>query len=99
MLTARLVLLVPVGHELANERSVSFTDTLGFDYVALNQGSSLLRRITDAAVSAQRCSFHTNRMSKNTKSTFNTASELRPASTPLAPQVCNRYPPARGVKA
>jgi DNA-binding transcriptional LysR family regulator len=48
----RLVLLVPVGHELANERSVSFADTLGFDYVALNQGSSLLRRITDAAVSA-----------------------------------------------
>nr|WP_256580772.1 LysR substrate-binding domain-containing protein [Pseudomonas sp. QTF5] len=35
----RLVLLVPVGHELANERSVSFADTLGFDYVALNQGS------------------------------------------------------------
>jgi DNA-binding transcriptional LysR family regulator len=48
----RLVLLVPVGHELANERRVSFADTLGFDYVALNQGSSLLRRITDAAVSA-----------------------------------------------
>jgi DNA-binding transcriptional LysR family regulator len=43
---------VPVSHELANERSVSFADTLGFDYVALNQGSSLLRRITDAAVSA-----------------------------------------------
>ncbi len=48
----RLVLLVPVGHELAHERSVSFSDTLGFDYVALNQGSSLLSRITDAAVSA-----------------------------------------------
>lgn len=50
--TDQLVLLVPVGHELANENSVSFTDTLGFDYVALNQGSSLLRRITDAAVNA-----------------------------------------------
>ncbi|WP_248767004.1 LysR family transcriptional regulator [Pseudomonas sp. MWU12-2345] len=48
----RLVLLVPVGHELANAGRVSFTDTLGFDYVALNQGSSLLRRINDAAVSA-----------------------------------------------
>ncbi|WP_248795516.1 LysR family transcriptional regulator [Pseudomonas sp. MWU13-2105] len=48
----RLVLLVPVGHELADERCVSFSDTLGYDYVALNQGSSLLRRITDAAVSA-----------------------------------------------
>lgn len=47
----RLVLLVPVDHELASERSVSFADTLGFDYVALNQGSSLLRRITDAAAS------------------------------------------------
>ncbi|MFV3014478.1 LysR family transcriptional regulator [Pseudomonas sp. KHB2.9] len=48
----QLVLLVPVGHELASERCVSFIDTLGFDYVALNQGSSLLRRITDAAVNA-----------------------------------------------
>lgn len=48
----RLVLLVPVGHELATAHSVSFTETLGFDYVALNQGSSLLRRITDAAVGA-----------------------------------------------
>ncbi|MDY7532513.1 LysR family transcriptional regulator [Pseudomonas sp. Bout1] len=48
----RLVLLVPVGHALATARRVSFSDTLGFDYVALNQGSSLLRRITDAAASA-----------------------------------------------
>jgi len=48
----QLVLLVPVGHELAAAHSVWFTDTLGFDYVALNQGSSLLQRITDAAVGA-----------------------------------------------
>ncbi|NVZ71865.1 LysR family transcriptional regulator [Pseudomonas costantinii] len=48
----QLVLLVPVGHELTQERNVSFADTLDFDYVALNQGSSLLRRISDAAVGA-----------------------------------------------
>jgi len=38
----------------------------------------------------QRCSFHISRMSSKTKSTFNTASALRPASTPPAPQVCNK---------
>lgn len=48
----RLVLLVPVGHALASAGRLSFVDTLSFDYVALNQGSSLLRRITDAAVGA-----------------------------------------------
>ena len=48
----QLVLLVPTDHPLATEKTMAFVDTLDYDYVALNQGSSLLRRITDAAVSA-----------------------------------------------
>ncbi|WP_409076608.1 LysR family transcriptional regulator (plasmid) [Pantoea sp. C3] len=48
----RLVLLVPSGHPLAHLTSVSFCETLGYDYVGLNQGSSLLRRISDAAISS-----------------------------------------------
>ncbi|WP_034455348.1 LysR family transcriptional regulator [Buttiauxella noackiae] len=48
----RLVLLVPSGHPLASLTSISFTETLGYDYVGLNQGSSLLRRISDEAISA-----------------------------------------------
>ncbi|WP_397452807.1 LysR family transcriptional regulator [Pseudomonas sp. NA-150] len=50
----RLVVLVPQEHPLADRGSVSLLDTLDYDYVALNQGSSLLRRITDAAASAGR---------------------------------------------
>lgn len=46
----RLVLLVPQAHPLAQRACVSLADTLDFDYVALNQGSSLLRRISAAAV-------------------------------------------------
>lgn len=45
----RLVVLVPQVHPLAHQPSVTLADTLDYDYVALNQGSSLLRRITDAA--------------------------------------------------
>ncbi len=50
----RLVLLVPTTHPLALNDEIWFEDTLAWDYVALNQGSSLLRRITDTAVSAGR---------------------------------------------
>lgn len=46
----RLVLLVPQNHPLAERSSVELADTLDYDFVALNQGSSLLRRITEAAV-------------------------------------------------
>ncbi|WP_323060594.1 LysR family transcriptional regulator [Klebsiella variicola] len=49
-----LVLLVPMNHPLALNEEIWFEDTLAWDYVALNQGSSLLRRITDTAVSAGR---------------------------------------------
>lgn len=48
----RLVLLTPVSHPLAQHDDIWFEETLSWDYVALNQGSSLLRRITDAALSA-----------------------------------------------
>jgi DNA-binding transcriptional LysR family regulator len=48
----QLVLLVPTHHPLATEDKLALVDTLDYDYVALNQGSSLLRRITDAAISA-----------------------------------------------
>lgn len=46
----RLVVLMPQVHPLAQRACVSLADTLDFDYVALNQGSSLLRRISAAAV-------------------------------------------------
>jgi DNA-binding transcriptional LysR family regulator len=48
----RLVVLVPRNHPLARRNSVTLADTLDYDYVALNQGSSLLRRISDAAASS-----------------------------------------------
>lgn len=47
----RLVVLVPNAHPLAQLPTVSLANTLDYDYVALNQGSSLLRRINDAAAS------------------------------------------------
>ena len=50
--TDQLVLLVPPAHPLAELHEVAFTDTLIYDYVGLNQGSSLLRRISDAALRA-----------------------------------------------
>ncbi|MCT6592587.1 LysR family transcriptional regulator [Pantoea dispersa] len=50
----RLVLLVPTAHPLAMHNEIWFEDTLAWDYVALNQGSSLLRRITDTAASVGR---------------------------------------------
>ncbi|PYB78910.1 GntR family transcriptional regulator [Pseudomonas sp. LB-090624] len=45
-----LVLLVPRGHPLATHQEASLATALDYDFVALNQGSSLLRRLTDAAV-------------------------------------------------
>lgn len=45
----QLVVLVPPNHPLASREEVSFLDTLGYDFVGLNQGSSLLQRLTDAS--------------------------------------------------
>lgn len=51
--SAQLTLeLFTVQRRLAQRPSVQFTETLDYDYVALNQGSSLLKRISDAAHSA-----------------------------------------------
>jgi DNA-binding transcriptional LysR family regulator len=47
----RLVVLVPPDHPLASLSEVEFAETLGYDFVGLNQGSSLLQRMTDASVS------------------------------------------------
>jgi DNA-binding transcriptional LysR family regulator len=46
----RLVVLVPSEHPLAAQSEVSFSDTLDYDFVGLNHGSSLLQRLTDASV-------------------------------------------------
>ena len=43
-----------MGSEMCIRDRVSFADTLDYDYVALNQGSSLLRRINDAAHEARK---------------------------------------------
>ena len=48
----RLVVLVPAGHPLSKVRTIKFVETLRYNFVGLNLGSSLLRRITDEAVSA-----------------------------------------------
>jgi DNA-binding transcriptional LysR family regulator len=50
----RLVLLVPAGHALADMKQIAFADTLDYDYVALASGSSLLLRMMDAALAAER---------------------------------------------
>ncbi|NVZ64383.1 LysR family transcriptional regulator [Pseudomonas gingeri] len=50
----KLVLLVPREHPFAQREEISFVETLDYDYVALNQGSSLLKRISDAATTASR---------------------------------------------
>jgi DNA-binding transcriptional LysR family regulator len=46
----RLVVLVPPDHPLASLTEVDFAETLSYDFVGLNQGSSLLQRLTDASV-------------------------------------------------
>jgi DNA-binding transcriptional LysR family regulator len=45
----RLVVLVPPDHPLAALTEVNFAETLSYDFVGLNQGSSLLQRLTDAS--------------------------------------------------
>lgn len=46
----QLVLLVPRDHPLTAHPETTLAQALVYDFVALNQGSSLLRRLTDAAV-------------------------------------------------
>jgi DNA-binding transcriptional LysR family regulator len=41
----RLIVLVPADHALAGVKQIAFADTLEYDYVALNAGSSLRLRI------------------------------------------------------
>ena len=50
----RLIVLVPADHALAGVKQIAFADTLEYDYVALNAGSSLLLRMMDAALAAER---------------------------------------------
>ena len=50
----RLVLLVPAQHPLAGVAEMSFAQTLEYDFVGLNTGSSLLQRLTDAAASVDK---------------------------------------------
>jgi DNA-binding transcriptional LysR family regulator len=50
----KLILLVPNKHPLAAHRRVSFVDTLDYEYVGLNEGSSLLARLLAAAIAAER---------------------------------------------
>ena len=50
----KLVLLVPNDHALAALEQVAFVDTLDYEYVGLNEGSSLLARLLDAAFGAER---------------------------------------------
>ncbi|MES2259501.1 MAG: LysR family transcriptional regulator [Pseudomonadota bacterium] len=45
----RLVLVVPADHPLGALEEVAFAETLAYDFVGLNQGSSLLQRLADAA--------------------------------------------------
>ncbi len=44
-----LVVLVPPQHPLASLTEVPFADTLGYDFVGLSHGTSLLQRMTDAS--------------------------------------------------
>jgi DNA-binding transcriptional LysR family regulator len=50
----QLVVLVPPGHPLTAIEEVSFDQTLAYDFVGLTQGSSLLQRLTDAAVALEK---------------------------------------------
>lgn len=49
-----LVLLVPKGHPLDGRDKIAFADTLEFDYVGLNEGSSLLNRMMTAAIATEK---------------------------------------------
>ncbi|ALP68508.1 LysR family transcriptional regulator [Paraburkholderia caribensis] len=50
----QLVLVVPQGHPFSERDVIRFVDTLDEDYVGLNAGSSLLSRMRDAALAAER---------------------------------------------
>jgi DNA-binding transcriptional LysR family regulator len=50
----QLVLLVPPDHALAHLQRIAFADTLDYDYVGLNAGSSLLARLQEGAFAAGR---------------------------------------------
>ncbi|MGT2476555.1 LysR family transcriptional regulator [Paraburkholderia terrae] len=50
----QLVLVVPKGHPFSERDVIAFADTLDEDYVGLNAGSSLLARMRDAALAAER---------------------------------------------
>lgn len=50
----RLVLLVPGDHPLASKAEIAFDEALEYDFVGLNQGSSLLQRLTEAAAGLER---------------------------------------------
>ena len=49
-----LVLIVPRGHALAQEREVAFQDTLEFDHVGLHANSSIYLAMREAAAAADR---------------------------------------------
>jgi DNA-binding transcriptional LysR family regulator len=50
----RLSLIVPAGHVLAGRRSVSFVDTLDFEYVGVRQGSASDIRLMERAAEHKR---------------------------------------------
>jgi DNA-binding transcriptional LysR family regulator len=50
----KLVLVVPDGHRFVQRDTIAFAETLDEDYVGLNAGSSLLMRMRDAAIAAER---------------------------------------------
>jgi len=45
--TDRLVLIVPVGHELAKQKKVTLKQTLAFQHIGLHEGSTLLSFLRD----------------------------------------------------
>lgn len=45
--TDRLVLIVPVGHELATQKNVTLKQTLAFQHIGLHEGSTLLSFLRD----------------------------------------------------
>ncbi|BBB62403.1 GntR family transcriptional regulator [Undibacterium sp. KW1] len=46
----KLMVVVRADHALATLPAISFSDTLNYDFVGLNHGSSLLKRLTDASL-------------------------------------------------
>lgn len=50
----QLVLLVPMGHELASCESINFKEALDYDFVGLSNGASLLVRLQEASMQAEK---------------------------------------------